>query len=233
MKEIRINSYNSTLLQLWEANMDLQYVLDANACAVYIVSYISKGQRGMSTLLKQACTEAREGNMQLKKQVQLIGNRFLKSVEISAQEAAFLLLQLQLRRSSRKVTFIMSCPPDSRIYLLREVEQLEKLPGKSTDVTYGGDIYRYAKRPKCLENMCLADFVAWYEYRSGKENKKNRDVTDAESFVREDYHDEQVLDEELSKTKIKLWGTSFLQKNFGKNFERYCTSAREGHVCVE
>ena len=37
--EIRINSYNSNLLKAWQANMDIQYILDPYACAVYILSY--------------------------------------------------------------------------------------------------------------------------------------------------------------------------------------------------
>lgn len=43
--EIRINNYNTNLLKAWRANMDLQFVLDPYACAVYILSYITKGQR--------------------------------------------------------------------------------------------------------------------------------------------------------------------------------------------
>ena len=39
MDETRINNYNATLLKSWRANMDLQFILDAYACAMYIVSY--------------------------------------------------------------------------------------------------------------------------------------------------------------------------------------------------
>lgn len=42
--EVRINPYNDILLKSWQANMDIQFILDAYACATYIVSYISKGQ---------------------------------------------------------------------------------------------------------------------------------------------------------------------------------------------
>ena len=49
--ELRINSYNPTCLKAWRANMDIQFVLDIYACAMYIVSYISKAQKGMSKLL--------------------------------------------------------------------------------------------------------------------------------------------------------------------------------------
>ena len=38
LNEIRINAYNETILHLWKANMDPQYILDPYACAVYIIS---------------------------------------------------------------------------------------------------------------------------------------------------------------------------------------------------
>ena len=63
--------------------MDIQYVLDVYACAMYIVSYISKAQKGMSELLHKAVEEAKEGNMNIKQHVRDIGNKFLNSVEIS------------------------------------------------------------------------------------------------------------------------------------------------------
>ena len=49
--ELRISNYNRKCLRAWRANMDIQYVLDVYACAMYIVSYISKAQKGMSELL--------------------------------------------------------------------------------------------------------------------------------------------------------------------------------------
>ena len=71
--------------------MDIQFVLDVYACAMYIVSYISKAQKGMSELLHKACAEAKEGNSSIKQQVRDIGNKFLNSVEISTQEAVCIL----------------------------------------------------------------------------------------------------------------------------------------------
>ena len=85
--ELCINNYNTACLQAWRANMDIQFVLDVYACAMYIVSYISKAQKGMSELLRNACAEARKCNSTITQQVRDIGNRFLNSVEISAQEA--------------------------------------------------------------------------------------------------------------------------------------------------
>lgn len=73
--EIRVNCYNLYLLKAWKANMDIQYVLDPYACAVCILSYITKGQKGMSKLLRKACEEAKEGNNDIVKRVGHIGNK--------------------------------------------------------------------------------------------------------------------------------------------------------------
>ena len=104
--EIRINCYNPHLLKAWRANMDIQFVLDPYSCAVYILSYITKGQRGMSKLLRKACEEAKEGNKNIVDKVRHIGNKFLNAFEISAQEAVYLVLQMPLRRSSREFQFM-------------------------------------------------------------------------------------------------------------------------------
>ena len=108
--ELRVNNYNAACLSAWRANMDIQFVLDVYACAMYIVSYISKPQKGMSELLRKGCDEAKEGNASIKHQVRDIGNKFLNSVEISAQEAVFLVLQLPMRKSSGQVVFINTSP---------------------------------------------------------------------------------------------------------------------------
>lgn len=46
--ENRVNPYVKIVLSAWKANHDLHFVLDPYSCAMYIVSYISKSQKGMS-----------------------------------------------------------------------------------------------------------------------------------------------------------------------------------------
>ena len=79
--EIRINNYNANILKAWKANMDTQFVLDPYACAVYILSYITKGQRGMSRLLEKAYEEVKAGHKDILNQVRHIGNKFLNAVK--------------------------------------------------------------------------------------------------------------------------------------------------------
>lgn len=74
-KDSRVNAYNPILLESWQANLDIQFVLDPYACATYIVSYISNGQWGMSNLLRHAREEAQ---FDIRQQVRKIGNKFFK-----------------------------------------------------------------------------------------------------------------------------------------------------------
>ena len=86
---------------------------------MYSVSYISKSQRGMSNLIHAAAKEARNGNMDIKRQVRHIGNAFSNSVEVSAQEAVYLVLQIPLTNSTRQVVFVNTSLPGQRIQLIK------------------------------------------------------------------------------------------------------------------
>ena len=163
VQESRINSYNRTLIRSWSANMDLQYILDPYSCVSYIVSYISKGQRGLSNLLKQACTEARETDSCVKEQVRRIGNQFLSSVEIGAQEAAYLVLQMPLKRSTRDVVYVETRETGDRTSLIKPYSLLKELPSTSKNIEMDNVLKRYKRRPKCMEQLCYADFASWYD----------------------------------------------------------------------
>lgn len=54
--EIRVNPYNDLMIRCWEANIDVQFILDAYACAAYIVSYISKGHVKFNARIMQRST---------------------------------------------------------------------------------------------------------------------------------------------------------------------------------
>ena len=173
--EVRVNNYNLHCLKSWQANMDIQFILDVYACASYITSYIAKSQRGMSELLRNACTEARQGNVNLKQQVRIIGNKFLNNVEMSAQEAVYLALQLPLKRSSRQVIFVNTSAPEDRVYLLKP--NVDQLPDDE-DIAQSSLITRYVKRSSELENVCLADYAALYDKVTRSASHTNSDDED-------------------------------------------------------
>ena len=158
--ENRINPYMKNLIGVWKANHDIQFVLDAYACAMYIVSYINKSAKGMSTLMTEACKEAKKGNKSVKESVRHIGNKFLNAVEVSAQEAAYLILQLNMSRKSRKCEFVSTNPQSERTFLLKTKKELETLPKDSTEIEADNVIKRYTRRHEALEHYCLADFIS-------------------------------------------------------------------------
>ncbi|XP_076081637.1 uncharacterized protein LOC143052478 [Mytilus galloprovincialis] len=178
LSEIRINSYNPVMLKCWSANIDVQFILDAYSCAAYIVSYVSKGQRGMSNLMYRAVKECRENNFSIQQEIRCVSNKFLTHVEIGAQEAVYLVLQMPLRKSSRKVIFINTSPPQERLILLKSYSDLEDMSKSSTDVESDNWIKRYERRPKALDKWCLADFVSWFEISYQKEKLKRQVVTE-------------------------------------------------------
>ena len=186
--EMRINLFNGKILLAWKANLDIQIVLEPYGCASYIVGYISKSQRGMSAQLDAAAKEARKGNLDLKKQVRHIGNVFSNCVEVSAQEAVYLDLQIPLTKCTRDIVFINTSTTAERVFLLKPKSVLDELPAESTDIESSNVIQRYSKRPKQLSKFCLADYVSKVDviYPKGdklpeKFEEKNEDEIDESS----------------------------------------------------
>ena len=108
---MRINLFNGKILLAWKANLDIQSFLEPSGCASYVIGYISKSQRDMTAQLEAAAKEARKGNPDIKKQVKHIGNVFSNCVEVSAQEAVHLALQIPLTKGTRDVVYINTCTP--------------------------------------------------------------------------------------------------------------------------
>ena len=63
--ECCINNYNPSVMLARQANMDIQYVLNAYAYVMYVVSYIMKTERSMGDLLKRIAAEARTDELKV------------------------------------------------------------------------------------------------------------------------------------------------------------------------
>ena len=185
-------------MQIW---MDIQFVLDVYACAIYIVSYTSKAQKGMSELLRTACEEAKRGNSSIKQQVRDIGNKFLNNVEISAQEAVYIVLQFPMRKSSRQVVFINTSPPEDRVQLLKPLQEINDLEDDSDEIYVSGLIKRYTKRPAKLENVSLADWAAWYDSTGKPYIKQSRELDIDNSPLETNLSDNNEEEESEQKNK--------------------------------
>ena len=96
------------------------------------------------------------------------GGRSLRSRECGLYEARDLLLGDHLTEKSVTVKWVDAAMPQKRKRRLKSHKKLvefEKLDPSSTDILEGSmvDIF-YPARPKDLENVCLYDFIQWYEY---------------------------------------------------------------------
>ena len=103
--------------------MDIQYVVNAYACVMYITSYVLKVEKGMGELLKHATQEMEQGNT--RQQLNKLGSVFLTNREVSAQEAVYRVLSIPLQRCSRSVVFINTDNKESRDALLLPFSQLQ------------------------------------------------------------------------------------------------------------
>ena len=98
--ETKINLFNGKILVAWKANLDIQIVLEPYG---HVVGYISTSQRGMNALLDAAAKD-------LKKQVRYVSNVFSNCVEVNAQEAVYLALQILLTKCTRDIVFMSFIP---------------------------------------------------------------------------------------------------------------------------
>ena len=158
--ECSVNNYNPSVMLAWQANMDIQFVLNAYACVMYVASYIMKTERSMGELLKRVAAEARTD--ELKVQLRKVGSAFLTHRELSAQEAVYRSLSIPMKQLSRSVVFVNTNPKNERIAVLKSNESLSQLDDSDTNVFQKSLIDRYQHRPRELQSMCLAEFAAKY-----------------------------------------------------------------------
>lgn len=100
--------YNPSVMLAWQANMDIQFALNAYVCVMYMASYVMKTERSIGELLKYVAAEARTD--ELKVQLRKVGSAFLTHREVSAQEAVYRLLSLPMKQLSRSVVLINTNP---------------------------------------------------------------------------------------------------------------------------
>ena len=116
------NNYNGSVTLAWQANTDIQYVLNAYACVMYVALYIMKKDRAMGQLLRHVASEAR--TEELKQQLRKVGLAFLTHREVSAQEAVYRILSLPMKQVSRSVVYVDTNPKNERVAVLRTSRSL-------------------------------------------------------------------------------------------------------------
>ncbi|XP_042601481.1 uncharacterized protein LOC122140744 [Cyprinus carpio] len=176
INEVWVNQYSKPLLKCWNANLDIQYVVDAYACVVYIISYISKSEREIGLLLSNAQREARkEGNISAKDALKNLGSVYLHNRDVCAQESVYRLTNMHLKECSRKVVFVPTGDNVIKMSLpLNVLRQKAKSNNLTTeDMWMTSIVDRYKNRPNDLSDLCMATFASEYRILSKNEKSQN------------------------------------------------------------
>lgn len=180
-RKLSENNYNASIMLAWQANHDIQNVLNAYACVMYVALYVMKTEKAMGALLKQVAAEVRTD--ELRTQLKKIGTAFLDHKEVSAQEVAYRLLSLPMKQLSRAVIFVDTNTEKERIAVLKSPDLINHHDGDDTNVFQKSLIDRYMHRPEELRAMCLAEFAAKYctSYNVKDEDVSSNALPNAES----------------------------------------------------
>ena len=117
--DVFTNNYNQDLIQIHQANMDLQFITDEYAVAEYVSDYCTKLENGQTALLRNINDDAVATGECTKETIKKLANALDKGRECSIQEAIYRLLGLSMTRFSSIVKFINTNHPDRREGLLK------------------------------------------------------------------------------------------------------------------
>ncbi|XP_072046834.1 uncharacterized protein [Amphiura filiformis] len=197
-----VNNYNPHLIRCWNGNMDIQYVLDPYAAAMYMLSYITKSEREMGDLLKRAQKEAAEGNDDAVSELRKLGTVYLQHREISVMGAIYLVCSMPLKKSTRNIIFLQTDMNGQKLSL--PLNQLQENAGKSEQVWMTSQIEKYIGRPKTAKynNMCMATFFSsHYQVSSKSDNINANEETDDETDSDESSDEEETHSEAMNQDK--------------------------------
>ncbi|XP_052565864.1 uncharacterized protein LOC120424652 [Culex pipiens pallens] len=175
-KELRTNPFNAWIADKLRSNMDLQFIVDEKKLCHYLVEYVNKSNRGVSGLHRELILmQEQNPEMDYGEMLKKISLKMLGAVEMCAQEAAWFLLRLPMSEASKKVEFIPTAWPQDRTRSRKHFKTMdaEGVGDDSTDVWNKNIIEKYEER-EGLEDVCLAEFVAWYSQERGKKSYKKR-----------------------------------------------------------
>ena len=175
-----INNYFIAGLKGFAANVDLQPVFNHYKCITYVCSYFTKDETECSQAIMNAAKEAKAADMNIRDGLKKIGAAFLSTREVSSQECVYRCMpELWLRKIFPAAVFVSTDLPDKRVRVAKSQQELKELDDDSTDVYKSNITERYARRPHsipCIDNLCLAEFAAYYYKDYKKESQETGDA---------------------------------------------------------
>ena len=214
-RDLMVNNYCPELYVRWRANMDAQFVTDPYGAAAYLVKYALKSREIDNFIIDQAIRDVENGNMDMKKMLHVVANRFLNGKSFSAQECSMELLSTRLSKTSRDVFFINTFPKSDRYMMLKHREILE-IQQESVSVYARSLQDYYSARPETMKNMSLFEFATQWRVMSTTEKKKGYKPTRVEDIYEDDNEaNEEDAEENLQDDQdtVQLIGKDLKGKN--------------------
>ena len=227
IQEQWINNYNPHLIRAWNGNMDIQYVMDPYSCVMYIVSYISKSEREMGDLLRNAQREAYEGNDEAVSELRRLGSLYLHHREISVMGSIYFICGLPLQKSTRKVIFVQTDKESHKIS--KPLHILQNSADDCDNPWQNTQIEKYIARPNNAEfnKMCMAKYFSLYHYMT-TDSDKDSDIDDDSEDTDDDDDDASAACHMLQngkgrvkKRKKKAAIIRYYRVSIKKDRERY------------
>ncbi|XP_047245588.1 uncharacterized protein LOC124882907 isoform X2 [Girardinichthys multiradiatus] len=172
-KDCWINNYNPHLLEAWDANIDVSFVVNAYSCIQYLTKYITKKESGLSDYLKTVIDNSDKNTVNECDEMRAVMQAYSKKREISAQECVTRVCGLKMKQCSRSVVFVPT--DDIPIKISRPMRYLETVTDDSWNIWMTSLSDKYKCRPETpeFEEMSLADFAALCRFVSGPNEGKD------------------------------------------------------------
>uniref|UniRef100_A0A3B3CJC3 ATP-dependent DNA helicase n=1 Tax=Oryzias melastigma TaxID=30732 RepID=A0A3B3CJC3_ORYME len=217
-KDCWVNAYNPHILQAFDSNMDISFILNAYSVIMYLTSYITKQEHGLSEYLKTVIENSSSNSTNQADDMKEVMQAYSKKREISAQECVTRLCGLPMKNSSRGIVFIPT--DDNAVKMSRPISQLEDMTSESENVWMRSLADKYKCRPETpeFENMCMADFAATCRLVYGQQRKAKdvlpllngmgfvkRRTKDKPAIIRFYRPSESKNPEQFFQTQLKLY----------------------------
>ena len=156
--EIYVNNYNPEWLMAWNANMDIQPVLDFFAVITYVTDYWAKADEGLTPILREAAKNLKSEPDQ-KKRCQQLANTFMTNRQMGEAEAYYKILpSLTLKYSSIDTIFMPTDKKALRSKFLMKIDENDVNFAKGAQVK-GGKEGTFQEKPDIIDKYCRRDMT--------------------------------------------------------------------------
>ena len=156
--KIYVNNYKPEWIISWNANMDIEPVLDYFAGNTYITDYWSKADEGITRYLKEA-SSILKSEPYLRKRCQQMANTFLTHRQMGEAEAYYKILpNLTLKYSSIDTMFIPTDKKELRSKFLTKLNEGDANYKLGTEVKGGRD-GKFLEKPDIIDKYCRREIL--------------------------------------------------------------------------